>query len=162
MPNNNINIKSKLKEMDQEQCDISLYDFASYSSDYYISDIITELADSNISIYTRDLLEWAVENYNYIDDAIFTFGSCTDFLGFIRQGQYYYYTEYINDNISDYILYYVLNYLLSQNVEELTSDQYDDLVHELKGADQCDTLSDVEIIVDNLLEEWDLSDNTAL
>lgn len=150
MPNNNINIKSKLKDMDQECYDISLCDFASYSSDSYISDIITELSDSNVSIYTSDLLEWAIGNYSYIDDAISEFGSCNDFLGFIRQGQYYYYTEYMNDNISDYILYYSLNYLLSQNVEELTNEQYDDLVYELKEVDQCDTLLDIQILVDNL------------
>ena len=162
MPNNKTNIKSKLKEMDQECYDISLCDFASYSSDSYISDIISELSDDNVSFYTSDLLEWAVGNYSYIDDAIFTFGSCNDFLSYIKQGQYYYYTEYINDNIKDYMLYYSLNYLLSQNVEELTNDQYDDLVYELKEVDQCSTLSDVEIIIDKLLEEWDLSDNTNL
>lgn len=150
MPNNKINIESKLKEMDQEQYNISLCDFASYSSDSYISDIISELSDSNVSIYTSDLLEWAVENYNYIDDAISEFGSCNDFISCIRQGQYYYYNEYMNDNINDYILYYSLNYLLSQNVEELTNEQYDDLVYELKEVDQCDTLLDIQILVDNL------------
>lgn len=150
MPNNKINIESKVKEMDQMCYDISLCDFASYSSDNYISDIISELSDHNVSVYTSDLLEWAVGNYSYIDDAISEFGSCNDFISYIRQGQYYYYTEYMNDNISDYILYYSLNYLLSQNMEELTGEQYDDLVYELEEVDQCDTLSDIQILVDNL------------
>ena len=58
----------------------------------YIGDIISELSDSKIDIYNHNLRKWAVDNYNYIEDAISEFGVDTnnpDFHKIIQQGQYY-------------------------------------------------------------------------
>ena len=57
----------------------------------YIGDTISELSDSRIDTYL-DLSRWAVDNYNYIEDAISEFGVDTknpDFHKMIQQGQFY-------------------------------------------------------------------------
>ena len=75
----------------------------------YISDNITELADSKIDCYNYDLRKWAVDNYNYIEDAISEFGINTDkpdFHQMIQRGQYYAYSnEFYSlvDEFKDYI-----------------------------------------------------------
>jgi len=57
-------------------------------------DIISEIADSNVDIYTSQLWEWASENYSYIEDAIDEFGfpegsdGKPDMNKAIMQGQY--------------------------------------------------------------------------
>ena len=75
----------------------------------YISDNIMELADSKIDCYNYDLRKWAVDNYNYIEDAISEFGINTDkpdFHQMIQRGQYYAYSnEFYSlvDEFKDYI-----------------------------------------------------------
>ena len=75
----------------------------------YIGDFITELSDSKIDICNYDLRKWAVDNYNYIEDAISEFGVNTDkpdFHQMIQRGQYYAYSnEFYSlvDEFKDYI-----------------------------------------------------------
>lgn len=54
----------------------------------YISDSITEYADSRIDIYTADLWEWAAGNYEYIDEARAEFGASEEILDDLRAGQF--------------------------------------------------------------------------
>lgn len=60
-------------------------------------EIISQIADSNVDIYTSELLEWVgqSENYQFVEDGIEEFGFPTDdngkpnFIQAIRQGQYF-------------------------------------------------------------------------
>lgn len=149
-----IKIKDQIDRLEEYEMDVDLWDFSHYSAQSYICDIINELADSNIDIYTSDLLNWACGNYSYIDDAICEYGKPDEFIDYIKQGQYYYYTSYLQDNIADYLLYYSLNYLLSQNIEELTSEQYNQLLELIDDADNNNTLEDLQIWIDeSILQE---------
>ena len=44
----------------------------------YICDVFSEIADSNVDIYTSDLFEWGKSNMYYIDEATKEFGNPND------------------------------------------------------------------------------------
>ncbi len=56
-------------------------------------DVISEIADSNVEVYTYNLLKWLPDNYEYVEDAISEFGfperdGKPDMIKAIMQGQY--------------------------------------------------------------------------
>jgi hypothetical protein len=64
---------------------------------------VHELIDGNIDIYNRSLREWAVDNYEYVEEAIAE-GLCegeTDFHKLIQAGQYIYFREQANEAIEE-------------------------------------------------------------
>lgn len=84
---------------------MNIEDAKMYLRDYDLSeallkdephDIISEIADSNVDVYTSKLLEWVglAENYSFVEDAIEEFGfpvnadGKPDFIKAIMQGQY--------------------------------------------------------------------------
>ena len=69
-----------------------LIDYLNDEDGNYIGDNISELSDSKVVCNFYRLREWAVDNYDYIEDAISEFGVDTnnpDFHKMIQQGQYY-------------------------------------------------------------------------
>lgn len=141
-----------------ESLEVYIDSFVNYNESSYICDIITELADSSISIYSNDLLEWAKDNYCYIEDAIGEFGNAvdnsekTDFIRTIQQGQYLAYNEEIYNNLSDYIKVYAYGYILNnKGIEELTNEQYKKLESELDIIDNNDTLDNIIDKINNIL-----------
>ena len=72
-------------------------------------DTLHEIADSNVDIYTKDLLEWVgeVNNWHYVEDAIDEMGPATndegkaDFIRTIMQGQYQANMEILNEAIKE-------------------------------------------------------------
>ena len=74
-----------------------LYDELDYDGSVH------ELVDGNIDIYNRSLREWAVDNYEYVEEAIAE-GLCegeTDFHKLIQCGQYVYYRDQANEAIEE-------------------------------------------------------------
>ena len=65
----------------------------------YICDVFSEIADSNVDIYTSDLFEWGKSNMYYIDEATKEFGNPNDILRQIQQGQYYAYEQELYETI---------------------------------------------------------------
>ena len=66
---------------------------------------VNELIDGDIDIYNYNLRVWAVENYDYIDDATEEFGAADDFHASIMQGQYCYYNEIYNEILIEMVDY---------------------------------------------------------
>lgn len=63
-----------------------------------------ELIDSNIDIYTYQLRQWAVNNWNYVEDAIkegLVDTSNFDFHKAIQSGQFLQLTEEANEALED-------------------------------------------------------------
>ena len=65
-----------------------------YDSDMHIDDIIQNISDSNVDIYTRDLLTWfsTNSNYIYVDDVVAEWGIDTtnfDMIKLIMSAQYF-------------------------------------------------------------------------
>jgi hypothetical protein len=68
----------------------------------YIGDSVSEYVDSLIDIYNYDLRKWAVDNYDYVEQAVSEGLVNTenfDFHGAIQTGQYLYHQEKIYDDI---------------------------------------------------------------
>lgn len=135
--------------------DLYLGDFGEYFADYdngYICDIISEIADNNVDIYNYDLIEWAKDNYNYIDDAVAEFGVDTqnfDFWGIIRQGQYLYNDNDLYENLEDSLKFYMYDYIeKTLKIEEITEEQNDDLL----DFDFSDNNERLENLIDHINE----------
>lgn len=121
----------------------------------YICDIITEIADNAVDIYTSDLLDWARNNYKYIDEAMQEFGRPDDFLGEIRQGQYLYNERNLYDNLEDSLILFVYVYI--QNVlgiEEITEEQNESLL----DYDYTGNNDQLENIIDHIKEVFKIED----
>lgn len=123
MKNENIlNEMEKLKKgLDSKVLD--LFDSGvDYNGCYYICDMISEVADSFVDIYTSNLLDWAKNNYSYIEEALDEFGTPTDsngrvdFLKIISQGEFLYYESLFYDNLDEFIKYYILKYLIDNEI----------------------------------------------
>lgn len=119
----------KIEELRRE---LNLGELGEYFVDYdngYICDIITEIADNHIDIYTSDLFDWAKNYFGYIEEANTELGTPTDILQQIQQGQFYYYEQNIYNNLEDIMLNYMYNYIENVlNIKEITEEQYDDLL----------------------------------
>lgn len=72
-----------------------------------IYDTLHEIADSNVDVYTNQLLEWVKDNYHYVEEAIDEFGHATDrdgkpdFIRQIMQGQYQQNMEALNKAVEE-------------------------------------------------------------
>lgn len=104
------------------------YDFIDYS-DGYICDIITEIADNNVDVYTQDLLDWVPDNYSYIEEANQEFSVPDDFLKQVQQGQYYYNERNIYEHLEDILKYYMYDFIENNlNIKEITEEQNERLL----------------------------------
>ena len=103
-------------------------DFINYS-DGYICDIIMEIADNNVDIYTQDLLDWVPDNYSYIDEANQELGVPDDFIKQIQQGQYYFYERNIYEHLEDILKYYMYDFIENNlDIKEITEEQNERLL----------------------------------
>ena len=82
----------------------------------YIGDIFSEIADSNIDIYTSDLFDWGKSNLYYIDEATKEFGDPHDILKQLQQAQYYAYEEELYENKEDIIKLFMYSYMEENNI----------------------------------------------
>lgn len=123
-----------MKELKIEDLRKELYtgDLGEYFIDYddgYICDIITEIADNSVDIYTQDLLDWVPDNYSYIEEANIEMGVPKGFLNQIQQGQYYYYERNLYENLEDTLKNYMYNYIENiLKVKEITEEQNENLL----------------------------------
>ena len=119
--------------IDELKKDLCIGDLGEYFCDYkngYICDIITEIADNNISIYYSDIFEWAKNNIGYIEEALNELGTPqdsngnADFIRIIQQGQYYANEQDLYKNLKDTILFRIYDYLQHDlDIAEITEEQ---------------------------------------
>lgn len=127
--------KMKIEELKKELFTGDLGEYFRDYNDGYICDIITEIADSHVDIYNSDLLEWAKDNYSYIEEAIDEFGTATDsngkvdFIRCIMQGQFYAYEQDIYENLEDILKFFMYDYIEKElDILELTENQNENLL----------------------------------
>lgn len=111
-------------------------------NDGYICDIISEIADNNVDIYTYDLLDWLRYNYDVVEEANREFGTPEDIIKQCQQGQYYKYNNDLYDVIDDMILLFAYNYLRVNDIE-FNAEQLEELESELSNIDNNDKLEDI-------------------
>lgn len=95
----------------------------------YICDVFSEIANSNVDIYTSDLFDWGKSNLWYIDEATKEFGDPHDILKQLQQAQYYAYEQELYENKDDVIKYFMYSYMQENNIKaidnfELIIDNY--------------------------------------
>ena len=150
----------KLLKIEDLKNDLFLGELGEQITQYdngYISDIITEIADSNVDIYNNDLMEWAKGNTNYIEDAMREFGTPEDenghpdFMRIIMQGQYYMYEQDLYNNIEDILKCWAYSYIEDNyNLTELTEEQNDEI--EFLNYNNFEKLEDIENELKNIFE----------
>lgn len=127
----------------------NIRDITNYTG--YICDAITEIADNNVDIYAYDLFDWAKDNYSYIEEANEEFGTPTDILQQIRQGQFFSYEQQLQEDIEEIMLYCMYQILLDRNIQEITEKQNDGLItYNLYNIEKFEELNN---IIDEILEE---------
>ena len=122
----------------------------------YICDVFSEIADSNVDIYTFDLFDWGKNNMYYIDEATKEFGDPHDILRQIQQGQYYAYEQELYENKDDIIKYFAYTYLNDNNIK-LNVEQEEDLDDYLSSVDSNDKLEDIIDYCKNINKDYELA-----
>ena len=122
----------------------------------YICDVFSEIADSNVDIYTFDLFDWGKNNMYYIDEATKEFGDPHDILRQIQQGQYYAYEQELYEN-KDYIIKYFAYTYLNDNNIKLNVEQEEDLDDYLSSVDSNDKLEDIIDYCKNINKDYELA-----
>ena len=133
--------------------------YEEYITEYYnhendIDEIIRDIADNNVDIYTSDLMDWVKDNYNYVEDYIKEFGmdlSNFDFIGAVRGGQYLYIEETLYNNKSDmleYLAYYILQ---EKDFEEIDEDKATEI--SMINFDRIDTIEELEDELNEIIEQ---------
>lgn len=117
----------------------------------YISDIINEIADNNIDIYTSDLFDWAKDNYNYIEDANNEFGTPSDIIAQIQQGQFLQISNEMYENFDEMMLLFIYNYIYNDlNIEEIEEERAEEIENE--NYNKYDRLEEIIDFVNDTLE----------
>lgn len=108
----------------------------------YICDVFSEIANSNVDIYTSDLFDWGKNNLWYIDEATKEFGDPHDILRQLQQAQYYAYEQELYENQDDVIKYFMYSYLKENNIKAV--DNFDLVIDSyVKDIDSNFKLEDV-------------------
>ena len=67
-------IEERIKELREQMDEMSIQVAEEYNGMTYICDAIQEVADSNVSIYYNDIIEFISENVELVNDAIAEYG----------------------------------------------------------------------------------------
>lgn len=108
----------------------------------YIGDIFTEIADSNVDMYTSDLFEWGKSNLWYIDESAKELGNPNDIIKQIQQGQFYAYEQELYENKEDIMKYFAYTYL-NDNEIKLSDGEIEELDDYLETLDSNDKLENI-------------------
>lgn len=151
-------MKVKIEDLKKE-LEKQFESYEEYITEYYncqddIYDIMHDIADNNVDIYTYDLMEWVKDNYTYVEDYIKEFGidsSNFDFIGAIRGGQYLYIEEKLMENkniMLEYLAYYILQ---DKGIEELEEDKATEV--SMINFDNIDSITELEDELHEIIEE---------
>ena len=101
-----LNVKERKEELKEDLKGTYCDNICDYDNGY-IGDIVNEIADNNIDIYTYDLFEWAKFNYDVIEDANNELGTPSDIIAQIQQGQFLQISNEIYENFEEMILLFI-------------------------------------------------------
>ncbi len=123
-------------------------------SDGTLYDILLEISENNIDIYTNDLFDWAKSNIGEIEEANEELGTPTDILQQIQQGQANSYLKALMEDYKEIIKYYALDYIEKYlELQEINEEKWDDLAWELESFSDYDiTLEEIEEKTKEFLE----------
>lgn len=125
----------------------------------YIGDVIAEIADNNVPIYTDDIWKEAAENASYIEEALDEYGTPTDFHGkvdilcILTQGLCYKNECDLYNNLEDNLKFWAYNYIeYTLKIKEITEEQNDNLLN-WDFSDNSEQLENLIEHINNIFEE---------
>lgn len=113
-----------------------------------ISDVFSEIAGSNVSIYTNDLLDYLSNNIDDVNDNISDIGFNGNILSHISDVWYNNNIEELYRNINDIVKYFVLDniidYMIEYNIKNISEEDLDNMIDEncYANVDRIDTIVD--------------------
>lgn len=121
-------MKVKIEDLKKE-CRKYFESYEDYIIDYYnysnnVDDILYQIANDNVDIYTYDLMEWLKDNYSYVEDYVKEFGidaNNFDFLAIVSGGQFIQIEESLHNNrmnILEFLAYYIIEQYGIKEIEE--------------------------------------------
>lgn len=134
--------------------------FTDYN-DGYICDIISEIADSNISIYNHDLWEWAKDNEEWIGEALSEGlysiprdSNDFDLMRLFQSGMYVYNQHDLYENLDDSIKYFLYDYIICTHKMTEIDDNLSDFIDEIcDNVDNNKQLEDFTESIDDYLDK---------
>lgn len=124
-----LNTKNRFEQLRNESDDNTIEALRmlnDYRGSTYICDAISERADSNVDVYSYDLIEWAKSHICEIDEAADELGKPDSFIGYIQQAQFLFNERNLYDGLASAIILYAWE-IASERVEEVTEEQADRL-----------------------------------
>lgn len=145
------NLNEELKDINISKD--SIYFVEQYlNSSSYICDAISEQAESNIDIYYSDLFEWAKNHFGDIEEANEELGAPNDIIRQIQQAQFLYNERQLYDELEEIILYSVL-LEATEYAEEVTKEQFSELLEVAEHLDNNDRFDDIKDAVKEVFEK---------
>lgn len=136
----------------------AIAELCEYSDSMYIGDVIAEIADSYIPIYTNDVWENASTISEYIEDAI-SQGLAnmeSGIVSVLQSGYYNYYTQVLYENLESFKFNYVataLNEYIKAHELELDIEELESHIEtEVENMDNDNRLSDVTDLIQQIVE----------
>ena len=149
-----LDLQKLMEEIESRNEEMVLY-LADYD-DGYIGDLISEIANNNVDIYTSDLWDWARDNRGWVEQALSEFGFNSDdgtLENLFMIAQYLYYTSEIYDNFDDFIRYALYEYLDINGVVILSEEAFDVVEDIVKNTDNNDRWDIMLGFLEEYLEE---------
>ena len=142
---------------------VSDYDLNSNS---YLSDLVNEYADSRVSIYYGDLIEWLKGGGDdFVERYVAEFGideKNFDFWGIVRGGQFLDFQERLFADEKEIVSLMVVNYLLENEEEierELEERELEEMFDEIESQfDNCERLENLIDVIDEYIKRKDEDD----
>ena len=123
-------------------------------SNGYICDIITEISDNNIDIYSNDLFEWCKGNFDYVNEWIAECGSSGDIIKDIQGGQFRQISDELYENMEEMLLLFAYDYLLKNEIV-LNDEQLEELESDISIMNNDDELDEIIDLINEKLESED-------
>ena len=129
-----------------------------------INDCIIDYANSLCDIYNQDLLKWASNNINLVDDYIDCCGkievsSVNDICNIISSSQSMEFEYLIRNNLVDIIEIYAYKYVINKlsNIDDIvrTEEQIEDFLNSLRSIDEYNYFEDIDELCENFLNGGD-------
>lgn len=155
-----LNVKGRIDNLKDILSDvIGSEEFCNYSGDTYVSDAITEIADSNTSIYYSDIIKFISEHVDDVNDTIQEFGWDGCGCDLYKAGQLAEMNmieNELNENLDAALALYAYDYLRHNGIDEV-SEEFDNELMEFI-CDGIDTFWVLTDFVDKKTSEVKIED----
>lgn len=124
-------------------------------SSAFVVDTFSEIADNEVSIYTKALFDNAYHLYieGYIERAISEYG-LTDMEGILQSAEYMKYLDELYDNENSIIIGYILNYIKDNHIDlQINEDEFGYLAEVADDMDSNNRIYDIDEAIEDRITE---------